>query len=391
MMLKRSLQATLPGLLDGNSAVGLLGPRQVGKTTIALEIAKSRPSVYLDLEDRLDAARLDEPEDYFAQNADKLVILDEIQTRPNLFKTLRGQIDRRRRAGYPNGQFLILGSASIELIRQSAESLAGRIAYTELSPVTPIEIGADRALRQQLWLRGGFPSSFTASSDTASMQWRENFIRTYLERDIPALGSRVAAETLRRFWTMLAHTQGGLFNGARLATSLAVSTPTVLRYLDLLVDLLLVRRLQPWASNAGKRLVRQPKVYIRDSGLVHALLRIITDEQLTVHPVGGFTWEGQMIEAIAAHAPRSTDFHFYRTAAGAEIDLLLRLPGDRLWAIEFKRSHAPKAEKGFRIACDDLNPERAFVCYPGQENFPLAGGIRAAPLDDIVTELAKIA
>ena len=377
-------------MLGRHAAVGLIGPRQVGKTTLALHVAKRRPSVYLDLESPRDTAKLADPEAYFDQHTDKLVILDEIQTQPNLFKTLRGEIDRRRRSGRPHGQFLILGSASVELLRQSGESLAGRIAYRELQPLTPAEIGTDEAARRDLWVRGGFPLSVLAESDAASMEWRDNFIRTYLERDIPLFNPRIPAETLRRFWTMLAHTQGALFNASRIATSLAVSTQSTLRYLDLMVDLLLVRRLQPWASNAGKRLVRQPKVYVRDSGLVHALLGIETYDQLLAHPVGGFTWEGQMIEAIAASAPRSTDFHFYRTSAGAEIDLLLRLPGDRLWAIEFKRSLAPRLEKGFKIACEDLKPERMFVCYPGQENFPMTGGVRAAPIDDIVAELAKL-
>jgi uncharacterized protein len=380
MILRHGL-SVVETLLDRHAAVGLLGPRQVGKTTLALAVAAARPAVYLDLDSPADRAKLAEPELYLAAHADKLVILDEIHQAPDLFGVLRGQIDAGRRAGRRTGQFLILGSASPDLLRQSAESLAGRIAYFDLGPLSPAEIGSAQDARDRLWLRGGFPESFTAPNDGASRDWRDAFIRTYLERDIPPLGPRVAAETLRRFWTMLAHTQGGLFNAARLAASLAVSGQSVARYLDLMVDLLLVRRLEPWSGNAGKRLVKSPKVYIRDSGLAHALLAITTLEDLVGHPVAGFTWEGQMIEALIAGAPRGTEAHFYRTSAGAEIDLLLTLPGGRQWAIEIKRSLAPRPEKGFHLACADLAPHRACVIYPGAERFALSASIEAMGLD----------
>ena len=377
----------LTALLDRHAAVGVLGPRQVGKTTLALAIAETRPSVYLDLESRADLAKIAEPELYLPQNADKLVILDEIQRVPDLFTTLRGQIDSGRRAGRKAGQFLILGSAAPELLKQSAESLAGRIAYLSLGPLSPTEVGSSRQARDRLWLRGGFPDSFTADGDAASREWRDFFIRTYLERDIPQLGPRIPAETLMRFWTMLAHNQGTLLNASRLAASLAVSGHTIARYLDLMVDLLLVRRLMPWSNNAGKRLVKAPKVYVRDSGLVHALLGIETLDQLLGHPVAGTTWEGLMIEAVIEAAPRGTAAYFYRTAAGAEIDLLLSLPGDQRWAIEIKRSMAPKVEKGFHIACADLKPDRAYVVYPGSEKFPLKDKAEAISIDGLVALL----
>jgi uncharacterized protein len=386
-MIEREALSIVTAMLDRHAAVGLLGPRQVGKTTLAMAIAKTRRAVYLDLEDRADRAKIAEPELYLPQHTDKLVILDEIQQAPDLFAVLRGQIDKGRRAGRRSGQFLILGSASPDLLRQSAESLAGRIAYFDLGPLSPAEVGPSQKVRDRLWLRGGFPESFTASDDESSLEWRDAFIKTCLERDIPQLGPRVPAETLRRFWTMLAHNQGALLNAARLAASLAVSGQSVARYLDLMVDLMLVRRLPPWSSNAGKRLVKAPKVYVRDSGLAHALLGIRTLEDLLGHPVAGLSWEGLIIEALIAAAPRGTNAHFYRTAAGAEIDLLLMLPGNRLWAIEIKRSLAPKAEKGFHLACLDVAPHRACVVYPGKERFPLMSDIDAIGLDDAIIGL----
>jgi uncharacterized protein len=388
-MIRRAILPTLTDMLDRHAAIGLLGPRQVGKTTLALEVAKTRPSIYLDLEDRLDRVKLAEPELYFAQHADKLIILDEIQQMPDLFRTWRGTIDRNRREGRTTGQMLILGSASPALLRQSSESLAGRIAYIDLGPLSAIEVGNATDIRDRLWLRGGFPESFTASDDATSLEWRDAFITTYLERDIPQFGPRIPAETLRRFWTMLAHNQAALFNAARLASSLAVSGQTVTRYLDLLVDLLLVRRLPSWASNAGKRLVKAPKVYVRDSGLVHALLGIGSFDQLLSHPVAGHSWEGLVIESLLAQAPRGTGAHFYRTSAGSEIDLLLTLPRQRQWAIEIKRSMAPKPAKGFHLACADLGVDRAFVLYPGAETFPLGSSVTAIGLDALVALMAE--
>ena len=386
-MISRRLFPALTSTLDEVPAVALLGPRQAGKTTLALEVARSRPSIYLDLESEADRAKLSEPELYLAQHADRLVILDEIQRTPQLFRSLRGLIDAGRRRGQGEGRFLVLGPASIDLLKQSSESLAGRIRYLELAPLDAGEVGADRL--ESLWLRGGFPESLLAASDAASLRWRVDFIRTYLERDIPQLGPRIPAETLRRLWTMLAHQQGGLLNAAALARSLAVDGKTVASYLDLLVDLLLVRRLAPWHGNIRKRLVKSPKVYVRDSGLVHALLGVGDREALLAHPVAGGSWEGLAIESLIAVAPSGTEAYFFRTAAGAEIDLLLKLPGQRKpWAIEIKRGLAPQIERGFHLACDAVRPGPRRVVYGGAERFPLAAGVEAVSLVDLCAELA---
>jgi len=384
MIPRRSL-GTLAELLDRSPAVVLLGPRQVGKTTLALEIGASRPSIYLDLEARADRAKLAEPSLYLARHTDKLVILDEVHRIPDLFQELRGVIDRGRREGRRAGHLLLLGSASMDLLRQSGESLAGRVSYLELGPLDVTEVAPDPL--EPLWLRGGFPDSLLAPTDSESFGWRLDFIRTYLERDIPLLGPRIPAETLRRFWTMLAHRQGAPLNAAELARGLGVSGKTVTHYLDLLVDLLLVRRLAPWHSNAGKRLVRSPKVFVRDSGIVHALLGLRDAEAVLGHPVVGPSFEGFAVETALAFAPPGTQASFYRTSAGAEIDLVLELPGRRPWAVEVKRSLAPCPSRGFHIACDDIAAERRLVVYPGAESFPLASDIECLSLRDLATLL----
>ncbi len=392
-MIPRRLHSALTAALDEAPAVALLGPRQAGKTTLALEIAESRPAVYLDLESEADRAKLAEPELYLSQHADKLVILDEIQRAPRLFQSLRGLIDAGRRRSRSqgqkkgNGRFLVLGSASIDLLKQSSETLAGRIRFLELSPVDAGEVGRGRL--DVLWLRGGFPESLLADTDSASLRWRRDFIRTYLERDIPQLGPRIPAETLRRLWTMLSHQQGALLNAASLARALAVDGKTVAAYLDLLVDLLLVRRLGPWHGNVKKRLVKSPKVYVRDSGLVHALLGIGDHEALLAHPVAGGSWEGLAIESLIGAAPPGTEAYFFRTATGTEIDLLLQRPGERKpWAIEIKRGIAPNLERGYHVACDAVKPLQRRVVYGGTERFPLAGNVEAVSLPDLCEELA---
>lgn len=386
-MIHRRLLPSLTAALAEAPAVALLGPRQAGKTTLALEVARTRPAVYLDLESDADRAKLSEPELYLAQHEEQLVILDEIQRTPQLFQNLRGLIDSGRRRGRGQGRFLVLGSASIDLLKQSSESLAGRIRYLELAPLDAGEVGRERL--DTLWLRGGFPDSLLAASDAASLRWRMDFLRTYLERDIPQLGPRIPAETLRRFWTMLAHQQGGLLNAAALARALAVDGKTVASYLDLLADLLLVRRLPPWHGNVRKRLVKSPKIYVRDSGLVHALLGIGDREMLLSHPVAGTSWEGMAIESLIAAAPEGTDAHFFRTAAGAEIDLLLKLPGRRKpWAIEIKRGLTPRIERGFHLAGDTIRPERRLVVYGGVERFPLADAVEAVSLSDLCVEIS---
>jgi len=387
-MIKRLIQDELLQSIGKKPAVALLGPRQVGKTTLALEIARTRPSLYLDLETASDRAKLADPERYLADHEDVLVILDEVHRAPDLFQSLRGLIDSGRRRGKQAGRFLLLGSASVDLLKQSGETLAGRIAYLELAPFDALEV-ANKQI-DNLWLRGGFPSSFLADNDRDSFRWRQDFIRTYLERDIQQLGPRVPAETLRRFWTMLAHSQSTLLNAATLARGLGVDGKTVARYLDLLVDLLLVRRLPAWHRNVGKRLVKSPKVQVRDSGVTHALLGLTSKEQLLGHPVVGQSWESFVIETLLDVAPQGVEASFYRTSAGAEIDLVMTLPGSDLWAIEIKRSSAPTLEKGFHLACADLRPKKRFVVYPGHERFPLDAETEAIGLRQLGQVLHEI-
>lgn len=385
-MFVRRLLPQLTGELQHSPAVALLGPRQAGKTTLALEAAKAIPSIYLDLESERDRAKLAQPELYLADHLDKLVILDEVHRTPHLFPVLRGLIDQARRSGRRAGQYLLLGSAALDLLQQSGETLAGRIAYLELGPLNLLETGPE--LTDALWLRGGFPESMTAPSDSRSLRWRQNFIRTYLERDVPQFGPRIAADTLRRFWIMLAHNQSGLLNAAQLARNMGVDVKTAQSYIDLLCALLLVRRLPPWHANVGKRLVKSPKVYVRDSGLVHALLDIETKESLLSHMVLGASWEGFVIENLLSCAPASVQGYFYRTSGGAEVDLLLTWPNGKMWAIEIKRSLSPKVERGFHAACTDLSPARKLVVYPGDESFPLGHDIQAMPLAALCQELA---
>lgn len=388
-MIDRRLKPRLKFLLHHNPAVALLGPRQSGKTTLALEIARQQSSVYLDLEDENGRAKLTNPSQYLEDHESDLVILDEVHRVPEIFQQLRGVIDRGRRRGKANGRLLLLGSAAMDLLKQSGESLAGRVSYLELGPFDVLEAGA--AATDTLWVRGGFPRSFLAESDDLSLQWRRDFIRTYLERDIPQFGPRIPAETLRRFWTMLAHNQAQILNAASLARGLAVDGKTVAGYLDLLVDLLVVRRLAPWHRNVGKRLVKSPKVYVRDTGIAHALLGIRDKEALLGHPVVGQTWESFIIETLITTAPDGTEAHYYRTSNGTEIDLLLTLPNRELWAIEVKRSSAPKIERGFHSACADLKPQKRFVVYAGMERFPLEKTTDAIGIVELAEMLQKLA
>ena len=384
-MIKRALYTQLSDALAHSPAVALLGPRQVGKTTLALEIGQHHNALYLDLESEQDRAKLAQPELYLSDHRDRLVIIDEVHRAPGLFPVLRGLIDRGRRAGRRSGQYLLLGSASLDLLKQSGETLAGRIAYLELTPFHVPE--AEALPADDLWVRGGFPDSLLAPNAARSLRWRQDFIRTYLERDIPQFGPRIAAETLRRFWGMLAHHQGGLLNTAQFARNLGVDAKTAGAYLDLLVDLLLVRRLPPWHANLGKRLVKSPKVYVRDSGLVHALLNISDKEALLSHPVVGQSWECFVAENLLVCATNKAQGYFYRTGGGAEIDLLLSWPDGSLWAIEIKRSLSPKLERGFHAACTDLAPARKFVVYPGVERYRLATDIEAISLEELAAEL----
>jgi uncharacterized protein len=388
-MIARLAQPKLRKLLQQFPAVALLGPRQVGKTTLAHSLADElgQQALYLDLELPSDRAKLTDAELYLSQHAERLVILDEIHRLPGIFETLRSLIDQRRRKGKRNCHFLLLGSASIDLLQQSAETLAGRIAYEELTPFSVSEVAESGVgSADQLWVRGGFPDSFLAANDQDSFTWRSAFIQTYLERDVPALGPRIPAETLRRYWQMLAHNQGQMLNAAQLASGLGVSGHTVARYLDIMVDLLLVRRLQPWSTNAKKRLVRTPKVYVRDTGLLHALLGIRDQEELLGHPVVGASWEGMLIENILDALPATTRATFYRTSAGAEIDLVIEFSARERWAVEIKRSLGnPAPSRGFYIGCEDIKATRQIVLYPGEERFKLDAKTEVMPLETLMS------
>ncbi len=375
--------------LQRQAAVALLGPRQVGKTTLALEIARSTNTIYLDLENKEDRDKLTSPALFLSSVKDKLVILDEIHRVPELFQTLRGLIDQGRQQGFGTGRFLILGSASIELLRQSGESLSGRISYVDLTPITVLEFDSQRLMQDRLWLRGGFPNSLLATTDEDSLELRKDFIRTYLERDVPMFGPRIPAETMERLWTMLAHGQGSLLNASNLGRSLSISTQSVTRYIDLLVDLLLVRRLRPYYANVGKRLVKSPKVYVRDSGLLHALLSIETLQRLSGHPVIGASWEGFVIENLLSVLPWRVQPFFYRTTVGAEIDLILEMPNGTLWAIEVKRGLSAKPGKGFFHACDDLKPAKSFIVYSGDDRYPLTENVEAISVKEMALLLAS--
>ena len=387
-MIERRLLPILLQRLDEVPAVVLLGPRQAGKTTLALALGKARGALYLDLESEQDRGKLAEPELYLSDHLEKLVILDEIHRAPGIFPVLRGLIDRARRGTKNHGLYLLLGSASLDLLKQAGETLAGRVSYLELDPFDALETGGTAADLDRLWLRGGFPESFLAPSNARSLRWRQDFIRAYLERDIPQFGPRIAAQTLRRFWAMLAHHQGGMLNVAQLARNLGVDVKTASVYTDLLTDLLLVRRLPSWHANVGKRLVKSPKVYVRDSGLVHALLAIGDKETLLSHPVVGASWEGFVIENLLAVVPEGVQGHFYRTSGGAEIDLVLSFPDGRLWAVEIKRSLSPRPERGFHAACTDISPVRRFVVYPGEDTYSAGGDTQIVSLPALARLLA---
>lgn len=378
-MIKRTLQSSIGESLKKFPVVGIVGSRQIGKTTLAKMIRQAikTKSVYLDLELPSDLNKLQSPELYLRQFSDRLVIIDEIQRMPSLFPLMRALVDQKR----SGGRFLILGSASPEMIKHASESLAGRIVYHELSPFTFAETGFDR--REKLWLRGGYPRSFLAGNDDESFAWRESFIRTYLEMDLPQLGIRVPAPQIRRFWTMLAHVHGQLWNASRIAGSLGITAPTVKHYLDILEETFVARVLAPWFSNTKKRLIKSPKVYIRDSGLLHALLRIPTIEDLRSHPIAGSSWEGFVIEQLLGRIPRDWQAHYYRTSAGAEIDLLLHDRRNRPVAVEIKYSMTPQVTKGFWIAMDDLSCKKGYVVYPGDDAYPIAENVSALPLTDM--------
>jgi predicted AAA+ superfamily ATPase len=391
-MIQRRITGEIKELLAEFPAVVIIGPRQVGKTTLAQKVAEEvdPDSIYLDLESPSDLSKLAEAEQYFDWNEGKLIVLDEIQRAPEIFKTLRGVIDRRRRKGLRNGQFLILGSASLDLIRQSSETLAGRIAYEELSIFNVLEI-SDNINEDlgKLWLRGGFPDSFLAGSEVSSLRWRTNFITTYLEREIPQIANFVPSNRLRRLWTMLAHQQGNQINMSQLGASLDLSSPTVKSYVELLEDLLLVRTLRPWYSNIGKRLVKTPKVYIRDSGILHALLNISDRETLLGHPVVGFSWEGFVIENIISILSKNAEYWYYRTSAGAEIDLIV-FQKNEIIAIEIKKTLSPKLSKGFIYGCEDIKATQRYFVYGGEDYFPISDDTKVVSLKKMMDILIEM-
>jgi uncharacterized protein len=385
-MITRQAKTIVRQKLQQNPAVVLLGPRQVGKTTLARQIASDWPggSVYLDLERPADRLRLDDADSYLRAQQGKLVILDEIHRAPGVFDVLRGIIDDNRQAGQRSGQFLLLGSAALDLMRQSSETLAGRVAYLDIAPLNTAEVTPAGIADNTHWLRGGFPESLLSPDDRQSLDWRRDFIRSYLERDVPMFAPRLPAETIGRLWTMLAHNQGSVLNQARIASALGVANPTIDRYIDLLVDLQLVRRLRPWGGNLGKRLVKSPKVYVRDSGILHGLLELETLNDLLGHPVCGLSFEGHCIDNLIQAAGSRRVPYFYRTQVGAEIDLVLEQGGKPEIAIEIKRSSAPSPERGFAVACDDLQIGQRYVVYPGTERFPLRHGAQAIGLPELV-------
>lgn len=381
-MINRRILHNITRALTEFPAVALLGPRQAGKTTLAKVIAETQTNALrLDLERPSDLAKLADPELFLSRQGDRLVVLDEIQHQPELFAVLRALIDENRRPG----RFLLLGSASPQLLRQASESLAGRIAFHELAPFDISEIQPSHADLQKFWLRGGYPLSWLAQSEDASFAWRESFIATHLERDIPSFGIRVPGTTLRRFWQMLAHLHGQLWNASRLASGFGVSAPTVQHYLDILEATYMLRRLPPFQTNLGKRLVKSPKVYLRDCGILHALLGIASLDDLAGHPIVGPSWEGWALEQIAQLLGPQWQLSFYRTASGAEMDIVAER-GKRRIGFEIKFSSAPALSKGFWSAMTDMNLERAFVIAPVESGYPLAPNVEVVP----AVELGKL-
>jgi len=382
--INRLLAIDLSENLKDFPALAILGPRQCGKSTLSkIFLKKLNNVIYIDLERPSDLAKLENPEMFFEMHREKLICLDEIQRVPELFTVMRSVIDENKR----NGQFLILGSASEKLIRQSTETLAGRIIYHELTPFLFNELLPEykeniQTFMQKFWLRGGFPGSFSARNDKVSFRWSENFIRTFLERDIVQLGFSIPAETLRRLWKMIAHSHGQILNTSQLGSSLGLSHTTVRKYIDLLAQTFMIRILQPFENNLKKRLVKSPKVYIRDSGILHTLLGIESFDDLLGHPIFGASWEGLIIENIITNMPY-WDVAFYRTSGGAEIDLILK-KASRTIAVECKSGLAPKTTKGFWNALKDLTPDETWIIAPVKEMYPIKKNVYVGGIKDFL-------
>lgn len=390
-MIQRRAFSVLRETLERKASVALIGPRQVGKTTLALSLADSVGGTYWDLE-RTDVQIIFEDiSGFFRSQEGRLVILDEVHRAPKLFSSIRGVIDRSRREGNRNGLFLFLGSASIDLLGQGSESLAGRLVFVDLDPIDVLEATEADIPVTELWIRGGFPYSLTTASDDVSFRWRQDFIQTYVERYMGMFAERVPRELLRQIWTMLAYSQGSVLNLSSLGRALGVSAPTVRKYVELLEKLLLIRRLSPIHTNVKKQLVKSPKVYIRDSGLVHALLGLDTELKLRSHPIVGLSWEGFVIENLLRVSPHGTFAGFYRTAKGAEVDLVLDLPGmNERWAIEIKRSLSSKLTRGFFEARNDLSVNRSFLVHGGEDRFRMDNDVEVVGLTSICNELSNL-
>lgn len=380
MEINRLAKELLLEYLDIFPAVGIVGPRQVGKTTLAKSLQERDEIHYLDLESAADRRKLADPVLYLANYTDKIIVLDEIQQMPELFAELRGIIDADRRPG----RLILLGSASPEMMRRSADSLAGRIGYIELTPFLQQEIATES--HQALWIKGGFPLSYLSTTDRASLIWRKNFIRTYVEKDLAMLGLSAEARTIERFWRMLSAVHGNLWNAESIGRSMGLSAPTINRYLDFMEGAFLIRRLLPYSVNIRKRLVKSPKIYLRDSGILHAFKEISNFEQLYVDPQVGASWEGYVIEQIIAATAAAMQPYFYRTQQGAECDLLLERNNEIVAAIEVKFSSSPKIGKGFRISMEDTRAKHGYVIAPVNETYPVAENITVLALSTFLSE-----
>lgn len=393
-MIKRLLEDKLMKALDTMPVVALLGPRQVGKTTLSLLMADKmrKPTTYLDLESDSDFIKLSDAEAFLNRFDNQLVIIDEVQRKPDLFRILRGIVDRRKRTGERTGQFLLLGSASRDLLQQTSQTLAGRIRYLELTPFAVSEILDEEDKEfdvEKLWLRGGFPDSYLAPTSEESWNWRMDFISTYMERDLPLMGVGILPAQLKRFWQMLAHYNGNQVNLSEMGRSLELSHTTIKNHLDVLTDFYMVRKLQPWSGNVKKRLVKSPKIFIRDSGILHALMNIHDMNSLLAHPKMGSSWEGFVIENILNLIDSRWTYSYYRTSTQVEIDLVLHTPDSEIWAIEIKRKSAPKLGRGFFEACKDLKATHKWLIYAGNERYPLQKEVEVIGLIAFLDELRR--
>ena len=388
-MIHRQFEKKLLDALRAMPVVALLGPRQVGKTTLALSVSRlaEKKALYFDLESDADFNKFSDAEAFLKRYPDTLLILDEVQRKPDLFRILRGIVDERRRGGEKAGQFLLLGSASRELLQQSSETLAGRIRYLELTPFTYRELQESEGLpfdHENLWLRGGFPDAYLASSEQESWNWRSDFIATYLERDLPRMGLGIAPSNLKRMWKMLAHYHGNQVNFSELGRSLELTHPTVKHYIDVLTDFYMIQQLPPFSANLKKRLVKSPKIYLRDSGILHNLLNISDVEALLSHPKVGASWEGFAVENILNQLDNRWNYSYYRTATQNELDLVLETPSGEIWAVELKRSSVAKPARGFFEACRDVNADRRWMITSGNDRYPLTSEVEVIGLGEFL-------